>query len=70
MLPFLLLQWGKLCRFLQNFVLLYVDMWSLQNRIKSAYFGIEGSFVSMIKILFICHGTTRCVGLERRINWG
>ena len=24
----------------------------------------------MYRVLFVCHGTTRCASLERRINWG
>ena len=66
LLPFLLLQWGKLCRFLQNYVLFSVNRWNGQTRSNSAYFGIEGSFVSMIKILFICtvaFGRTRMLPL-------
>ena len=31
---------------------------------------IMNAIISAAGFAAVCHGTTRCVGLERRINWG
>ena len=61
---------GKVAPFFAEFCLFHRNRRIPETRIKSAYFSIGGTSMSIIKILMTCHGTTRCVGLVRRINWG
>ena len=49
---------GKVVPCYAVFCLLCMDWQNPGTGINSAFPGIGGNFVSMIKILFICHGTT------------